>query len=161
MNDKPTCKTCPFYVAYAEPKTSGQCHIRSVTHGVGKADVGHRVYVNSIWPERDEGHFCGEHPEMPAWLKGQEKPASEGEKKHVGFVLLDVRDRLVNLGYDMHGSSYVVVVGYPVVYDTMIAAEQRYKIYAKQMKASGQSWLKARIVEIFAFPCDASVLAES
>jgi hypothetical protein len=59
--DRPTCKTCIFYLVGEDVETVGDCHRFPPSDPEG------------IWPAVTEREWCGEHPDFPEWLESQRK----------------------------------------------------------------------------------------
>lgn len=61
--DRPTCATCPFFVAPPPRNLYGQCHANSVHD----------------WPSKQDADFCGQHPDFPAYIASNRSKPAEPE----------------------------------------------------------------------------------
>jgi hypothetical protein len=67
--DRPTCKTCPYYVSSGEVGGEGQCQRHPPRFISCEYEGAEDEPANTgYWPLVTETGFCGEHPDFPAYL---------------------------------------------------------------------------------------------
>jgi len=66
--ERPTCETCLKW-QQGYNGIDGQC--RANTPSLGRTTGGHLVPDHPI---TEPSHWCGEHPDFPAWIESQRKP---------------------------------------------------------------------------------------
>lgn len=65
MADRPTCATCPWW-ARQDGYDSGQCRRHPPLLFLNQYPAA--CQYSQDHPSTDGGHWCGEHPDMPAWI---------------------------------------------------------------------------------------------
>ena len=63
--DRPTCATCPYWHDYVMGNGFGQCRRIPPVFRVSSDTED----PNGLFPESLALHFCGEHPDFPAWIE--------------------------------------------------------------------------------------------
>jgi hypothetical protein len=74
--ERPTCETCPYFSWFSEDMREevGECHRRAPTPLHDAPDLHEPL---SWWPcVVANVHWCGEHPDFPAFLAATRPPAS-------------------------------------------------------------------------------------
>jgi hypothetical protein len=66
MNERPTCKTCPYWNNFGS--TTGHCIVRSPRVFVDRDEDG-ILREENILPWTPEDFGCGEHPDFPAYVQ--------------------------------------------------------------------------------------------
>jgi hypothetical protein len=70
MTERPTCVSCPFW-AENEGSMLGECRRQPPTMPYAEAAEN----TDGIWPVTLETEWCGEHPDMPAWIEQRRETA--------------------------------------------------------------------------------------
>lgn len=68
--DRPTCATCPYWHDYVMGNGFGQCRRIPPVFRVSSDTED----PNGLFPESLALHFCGEHPDFPAFLESRKVP---------------------------------------------------------------------------------------
>lgn len=63
--ERPTCATCPYWVRL--DSHVGECHAGHPTRYAFGIWAGQSS--SCAWPKPESTEWCGQHPDMPAWIK--------------------------------------------------------------------------------------------
>lgn len=83
--DRPTCKTCAYFVAHFGKSARGHCRRfppTTINAEIMKHEYDHKkpwgqLIPDTMWSETEYDDWCGEHSDFPAYLaslKEQAKP---------------------------------------------------------------------------------------
>ncbi len=80
--DRPTCKTCPYFLSDEGHVRDGECIRRSPTPIVSRCSED--WFAAGVWPEVYDDDTCGEHPDFPVYMvsvtTGGPKPGLPGRR---------------------------------------------------------------------------------
>ena len=71
---RPTCGTCPHWDAFKD-KQVGLCRIVVATGYRGEES---EAFARPDWPKTDHDEWCGQHPDMAAWIETEWPKVREG-----------------------------------------------------------------------------------
>lgn len=67
---RPTCQTCPYWDnEYTGEKFCGLCRRSAPQCRLEKEDSAESFWAD--WPKSCDDHWCGEHPDFPAWIESR------------------------------------------------------------------------------------------